>query len=117
MLLAMGEVLRCSSARSTCIDRLVNGISSIIAGAGETAVGWPWWAAIIVALAVCAAIGLSGHDHRAAGPAVIHRHARRPLAWQGVMLVILGKGSSLPINDKIINDVISGNLTPPRAGR
>ena len=34
------------------------------------------------------------------------------LGWQGVMLLILGQGGSLPINDNIINDIASGNLTP-----
>jgi D-xylose transport system permease protein len=34
------------------------------------------------------------------------------LGFQGVMLLILGQGGSLPINDKIINDFASGNLTP-----
>jgi len=34
------------------------------------------------------------------------------LGWQGVMLEILGKGGSLPINQNVINDVASGNLTP-----
>jgi D-xylose transport system permease protein len=34
------------------------------------------------------------------------------LGWQGVMLLILGPGGSLPINNKIINDLASGNLTP-----
>ena len=34
------------------------------------------------------------------------------LGWQGVMLLILGNGGSLPINDNVINDIASGNLTP-----
>ena len=33
------------------------------------------------------------------------------LGWQGVMLLILGKGGSLPINNNVINDLASGNLT------
>ena len=28
------------------------------------------------------------------------------------MLLILGKGGTLPINDNVINDLASGNLTP-----
>ena len=38
------------------------------------------------------------------------------LGWQGVMLLILGKGGALPINNKVINDLASGNLTPLPAG-
>ena len=34
------------------------------------------------------------------------------LGWQGVMLLILGNGGTLPINDNVINDIASGNLTP-----
>jgi D-xylose transport system permease protein len=34
------------------------------------------------------------------------------LGWQGVMLMILGPGGSLPINNNVINDFASGNLTP-----
>src|SRR5205807_1345339 len=33
------------------------------------------------------------------------------LGWQGVMLLILGKGGALPINSNVINDIASGNLT------
>ena len=33
------------------------------------------------------------------------------LGWQGVLLLILGKGGSLPINVNVINDIASGNLT------
>src|SRR6266542_2276483 len=34
------------------------------------------------------------------------------LFWQGVMLRILGAGGSVPINNTVINDIASGNLTP-----
>ena len=34
------------------------------------------------------------------------------LGWQGVMLLMLGTGGSLPINDNVVNDIASGNLTP-----
>ena len=33
------------------------------------------------------------------------------LFWQGVMLLILGNGGTLPINDNVINDIASSNLT------
>ncbi len=38
------------------------------------------------------------------------------LGWQGVMLLMLGHGRLVPINNNVINDIASGNLTPRRAG-
>src|SRR5205085_3571048 len=74
---------------------------------------WPWWAAIIVALLVCAAIGaLQGTIITRVGlPSFVVTLAGL-LGWQGVMLLMLGKGGSLPINNKVINDFASGNLSP-----
>src|SRR5205823_12594690 len=74
---------------------------------------WPWWAAILVALVATAAIGVF-HG------LLITRIGLRSfvvtlaglLGWQGVMLLILGNGGSLPINSDVINDLASGNLTP-----
>jgi D-xylose transport system permease protein len=34
------------------------------------------------------------------------------LGWQGVMLRILGNGGTLPIQDKVVNDIANANLTP-----
>jgi D-xylose transport system permease protein len=34
------------------------------------------------------------------------------LGWQGVMLKVLGNGGTLPIQDKVINDIANANLTP-----
>jgi D-xylose transport system permease protein len=34
------------------------------------------------------------------------------LGWQGVMLAILGNGGTLPIQDKVVNDIANANLTP-----
>ena len=34
------------------------------------------------------------------------------LGWQGVMLLMLGEGGTVPINDQTINDIASGNLAP-----
>jgi D-xylose transport system permease protein len=75
--------------------------------------GWPWWAAILVALVVCALIGaLQGTIITRLGlPSFVVTLAGL-LGWQGVMLLILGQGGSLPINDNVVNDLASGNLTP-----
>ncbi|MDQ1509276.1 MAG: hypothetical protein QOG50_1120, partial [Actinomycetota bacterium] len=75
--------------------------------------GWPWWAAILVALLACAAIGaLQGTIITRIGlPSFVVTLAGL-LGWQGVMLLMLGQGGSLPINDKVVNDFASGNLSP-----
>lgn len=75
--------------------------------------GWPWWAAILVALLATTAIGtLHGTlITRLRLPAFIVTLAGL-LGWQGVMLLLLGKGGTIPIPDKIINDLANGNLTP-----
>ena len=74
--------------------------------------GWPWWAAIALALLACAGdrmlqgliitrIGLPSFVVTLAGL----------LFWQGVMLKILGNGGTIAINDNVINDIASNNLS------
>ena len=74
---------------------------------------WPWWAAILVALLVCAAIGaLQGSLITRVGlPSFVVTLAGL-LFWEGVMLKILGNGGSVLISDTIVNDIASGNLSP-----
>ncbi len=114
MLLAMGEVFALLLGEIDLSIGFVSGIGGVItAELVKQSVGWPWWAAIIVALLVCAAIGvLQGTIITRLGlPSFVVTLAGL-LGWQGVMLLILGQGGSLPINDKVINDLASGNLTP-----
>src|SRR5262249_56167126 len=93
---------------------LVAGIGgSVCAELVKPETGWPWWLAIIVALGVTAAIGLLQ------GLIITKLHLPSfvvtlagLLAWQGVMLLILGNGGTQPINDTVINNIASGNLTP-----
>ena len=79
----------------------------------KNSVGWPWWAAILAGLATCAAIGLFQGTivTRLGLPSFVVTLAGL-LGFQGVMLLILGNGGSLSINDNVINDLASGNLTP-----
>src|SRR5581483_1994623 len=73
---------------------------------------WPWWAAILVALVVTAAIG-AFHGLLITGiglPSFVVTLAGL-LGWQGVMLLILGQGGVVPISDKVINNITSGQLT------
>jgi D-xylose transport system permease protein len=114
MLLAMGEVFALLLGEIDLSIGFVSGIGGIVtAELVKQSVGWPWWAAIVVALLVCAAIGaLQGLIITKVGlPSFVVTLAGL-LGWQGVMLLILGKGGSLPINDKVVNDLASGNLTP-----
>ncbi len=114
MLLAMGEVFALLLGEIDLSIGFVSGIGGVVAAElVKQSTGWPWWAAIIVALLVCAAIGaLQGAIITRIGlPSFVVTLAGL-LGFQGVMLLILGQGGSLPINDKVVNDFASGNLTP-----
>src|SRR5580765_8431123 len=114
MLLAMGEVFALLLGEIDLSIGFVSGIGGVVtAELVKQSTGWPWWAAILVALLVCAAIGaLQGTIITRIGlPSFVVTLAGL-LGWQGVMLLILGNGGTLPINDKVVNDFASGNLTP-----
>jgi D-xylose transport system permease protein len=114
MLLAMAEIFALLLGEIDLSIGFVSGIGGIVvAELVKQHYEWPWWAAVIVALLACAAIGaLQGMIITRLGlPSFIVTLAGL-LGWQGVMLMILGKGGSLPINQNIINDVASGHLTP-----
>ncbi len=114
MLLAMAEIFALLLGEIDLSIGFVSGIGGVVAAElVKQQTGWPWWAAIIVALIACAAIGaLQGTIITRLGlPSFIVTLAGL-LGFQGVMLEILGRGGSLPINQNIINDVDSGNLTP-----
>ena len=114
MLLAMAEIFALLLGEIDLSIGFVSSIGGIVAAElVKQQYQWPWWAAVILALVACAAIGaLQGTIITRLGlPSFIVTLAGL-LGWQGVMLEILGKGGSLPINQNIINDVASGNLTP-----
>jgi D-xylose transport system permease protein len=114
MLLAMGEVFVLLLGEIDLSIGFVSGIGGVItAELVKQQYNWPWWAAVIVALLICAGIGLLQGTiiTRLGLPSFVVTLAGL-LGWQGVMLLILGQGGSLPINNNIINDVASGNLTP-----
>ena len=113
MLLAMGEIFALLLGEIDLSIGFVSGIGGIIAAElVKQKYDWPWWAAIIVALLACAGIGLLQGTiiTRVGLPSFVVTLAGL-LGWQGVMLLMLGKGGSLPINDNVINDLASGNLT------
>ena len=114
MLLAMGMVFPLLLGEIDLSIGFVSGIGGVVmAELVRQSMGWPWYSAVIVALLVCAAIGaVQGTIITRLGlPAFVVTLAGL-LGWQGVMLMILGTGGSLPINDKVINNMASGNLTP-----
>jgi D-xylose transport system permease protein len=113
MLLAMGEIFALLLGEIDLSIGFVTGIGGIItAELVKQSYNWPWWAAIIVALLACAGIGIVQGTiiTRIGLPSFVVTLAGL-LGWQGVMLLMLGKGGALPINNKVINDLASGNLT------
>jgi D-xylose transport system permease protein len=97
MLLAMGEVFVLLLGEIDLSAGFVAGLGATIAAElVKESTGWPWWAAIMVALLVCAAIGaFQGTIITRIGlPSFVVTLAGL-LAWQGVMLLILGTGEGL----------------------
>jgi D-xylose transport system permease protein len=79
---------------------------------------WPWWAAVIVGLVACAAIGaLQGTlITRLKIPSFVVTLAGL-LGWQGVLIAIFDAdkgavGGVITISNNVITDLVSGNLTP-----
>ena len=86
MLLAMGEVFALLLGEIDLSIGFVSGIGGDHhrRAASSSTYGWPWWAAIAVALLACARDRRApGHDHHPARAAVVRRHARRPAGLAG----------------------------------
>jgi D-xylose transport system permease protein len=91
-----------------------------VAGIGATVatllvqpqVGWPWWAAILAALAATSALGaLQGTlITRLRLPSFVVTLAGL-LGFQGVMIQLLGSGGTVPITDDVINNLANGTLS------
>ncbi len=113
--LAMGEVYALLLGEIDLSIGFVAGIGGVVLAelVKPNGFDWPWWAAIAVALAVCALIGLLQGSliTRIGLPSFIVTLAGL-LFWEGVALRILGNGGSILISDTIVNDIASGNLTP-----
>jgi len=114
MLLAMGVVFALLLGEIDLSIGFVSGIGGVVtAELLKQSNGWPWWAAILAGLTVCALIGAFQGTliTRLGLPSFVVTLAGL-LGFQGVMLLILGKGGVVPINNNVINDLASGNLTP-----
>ena len=113
MLLGMAEVFALLLGEIDLSIGFIAGLGGTVAAElVKVQTGWPWWAAIIVGLLSAAAIGaLQGTIITRLGlPSFVVTLAGL-LGWQGVLLIILGQGGTLPINDAVINDLANGNLT------
>jgi D-xylose transport system permease protein len=113
MLLAMGEIYALLLGEIDLSIGFVAGIGGVVtAELVKQSNGWPWWAAIGAGLVACLVVGaLQGTIITRIGlPSFVVTLAGL-LGWQGALLLILGKGGSLPINNTVINDLASGNLT------
>ena len=106
MLIGMGQVFVLLLGEIDLSLGFVAGIGGVVVTElVQPGVHWPWWAAILAALAVTAAIGfLQG---------TLVTRLRLPyfvvtlaglLGWQGVMIILLGAGT--------INAISNGSLTP-----
>ena len=113
ILLALGEIYALLLGEIDLSIGFVAGIGGVVvAELVKQSNGWPWWAAIAMGLLACLLIGaLQGTIISRLGlPSFVVTLAGY-LGWQGALLLALGKGGSLPINDKVVNDLASGNLT------
>ncbi len=114
MLIGMGQVFVLLLGEIDLSLGFVAGIGATVMVLLVTyAFGWPWWAAILAALAVTAAIG--------AVQGTLITRLRLPsfvvtlaglLGLQGVMIQLLGTGGTIPVPDEMINNLANGTLTP-----
>jgi D-xylose transport system permease protein len=112
-LLAMGEVFVLLLGDIDLSIGYVAAMGAVImADAAGPAHGWPWYVAIALALLACSGIGLL-HGliiTRIGLPSFVVTLAGF-LFWQGVLLKILGNGGTIPVNDTVLNDIASNNLS------
>ncbi len=91
----------------------VAGIAAVVvAWLVQPQIGWPWWAAILIALAASALIGLAHGTlfARIGLPSFVVTLAGQ-LFWAGVMLFVLGSGGAILIQDGVITGIASATLS------
>ena len=114
MLVGMGEVFVLLLGEVDLSLGFVAGIGGVVAtemvAPGQ---GWPWWAAILAAVAVTAALGLFQGTliTRLRLPSFVVTLAGL-LGFEGVMIALLGTGGTIPISDRVINGLANGTLSP-----
>ena len=113
MLIGMGEVFVLLLGEIDLSLGYVAGIGGTVATMlVQFNVAWPWWAAVLAALAVTAALGfLQGTlITRLRLPSFVVTLAGL-LGFQGVMIQLLGTGGTIPIPDQTINNFANGTLS------
>lgn len=113
MLIGMGEVFVLLLAEIDLSLGFVAGIGGVVVTEMvQPGTGWPWWAAIAAALAVTAFIGLvqGALITRLRLPSFVVTLAGL-LGFQGLMILLLGAGGTIPIPDDTINALANGTLS------
>lgn len=112
-LLSMAEVFVLLLGEIDLSVGFVAGISAVVlAWLAQPKIGWPWWATILAALAVTAAIGLlQGSLITRIGLPSFVVTLGGLLFWNGVMLWVLGSGGSILIQDDVLVNISSGTLS------
>ena len=114
MLIGMGEVFVLLLGEIDLSLGFVAGIGGTIATLlVQPGVAWPWWAAIIVALAGASFLGFVQGTliTRLRLPSFVVTLAGY-LGFEGIMIELLGQGGTIPISDDTINNLANGTLTP-----
>jgi D-xylose transport system permease protein len=114
MLLAMAEVFALLLGEIDLSAGFVGGVCGVVvAELVKPSTNWHWLPAVIAGLLVCALIGAFQGTliTRIGLPSFIVTLAGL-LGWQGVMLMVLGNGGTLPINNNTINNFANANLKP-----
>ena len=114
MLLGMGEVFALLLGEIDLSIGFVSGIAGVtMASLLVAPYNWPWWAAVGAALLLVAFIGVVQGTiiTRLRLPSFVVTLAGL-LGFQGVMLLIIGQGGTVPIPNNIVNDIANGSITP-----
>ncbi len=114
MLVGMGEVFVLLLGEVDLSLGFVAGIGGVVVTElVSPAFDWPWWAAMLVALAATGALGfLQGSlVTRLRLPSFVVTLAGL-LGFEGLMIALLGTGGTLPVASPVINDLANGTFSP-----
>ena len=113
IMLSLGEIFALLLGEIDLSIGFVAGVGGIVAAQLTSPQhNWPWGLAILAALTVTALIGLLQGTiiTRIGLPSFVVTLAGL-LGWQGVMLMILGNGGTLPISSNVLNDLANASLS------